>query len=203
MQYLLGSSSHDKLLKHLRGGFELRHATGCQEIDPEAQADLEASVREMNGVRVPITVVPKGDGRYQLLYGERRLRATQTSELPAVLCLVFEEPPTWMEALDTQLVENLCRAELRPLELAQGLWRRILGANIEALEEEHGDDGSTTEQLLANYFTPTSQIAALEDRLCNLAGVAAVAGYFLLYNHERRLQNQTSTIWHDHCFYRQ
>jgi ParB/RepB/Spo0J family partition protein len=149
-----------------------------QEIDPEAQADLEASVREMNGVRVPITVVAKGDGRYQLLYGERRLRAVQSSELPAVPCLVFEEPPTWMEALDTQLVENLCRAELRPLELAQGLWRRILGANIEALEEEHDDDGSTTEQLLANYLTPTSQIAALEDRLCHLAGVAAVAGYF-------------------------
>jgi ParB-like chromosome segregation protein Spo0J len=149
-----------------------------QDIDPEGQADLEASVREMNGVRVPITVVAKADGRYQLLYGERRLRAVQTSELPAVPCLIFEEPPTWMEALDTQLVENLCRAELRPLELAQGLWRRILGANIEALEDEHGDDGGTTEQLLANYFTPTSQIVALEDRLCHLAGVAAVADYF-------------------------
>ena len=149
-----------------------------QEIDLEDQADLETSVREMQGIRTPIMVVAKDDGRYQLLYGERRLRAAQSNELPAVPCLVMDEPPTWVEALDTQLIENLCRAELRPLELAQGLWRRILGAQIEALEEEQGDDGRATAQLLANYRTPTSQIAALEDRLCQLAGVATVADYF-------------------------
>ncbi len=73
--------------------------------------------------------------------------------------------------------ENLCRADLRPLELAQGLWRRILGANIAALEEQQGDDGGT-EQLLATSATPARQIAALEARLCALAGVEAVAGHF-------------------------
>ncbi len=151
-----------------------------QEIDPEAQADLEASVREIQSIRTPIMVVAKADGRYQLLYGERRLRAAQSNMLPSIPCLVVEEEdaPNWTEALDIQLIENLCRAELRPLELAQGLWRRILGAQIEALEEEQGDDGRATAQLLANYRTPTSQIAALEDRLCQLAGVAAVADYF-------------------------
>ncbi len=151
-----------------------------QEIDQDAQDDLEASVREVQGIRTPIMVVAKADGRYQLLYGERRLRAVQTAMLPAVPCLVVpaEHAPSWMEALDTQLIENLCRAELRPLEIAQGLWRRILGANIEALEEEQGDDGRSTAQLLANYLTPASQIAALEDRLCVLAGVATVADYF-------------------------
>jgi ParB/RepB/Spo0J family partition protein len=151
-----------------------------QEIDPDAQADLEASVREIQGIRTPIMVVTKGDGRYQLLYGERRLRAVQATMLPCVPCLVVaqEDAPNWTEALDIQLIENLCRAELRPLELAQSLWRRILGAQIEALEEEQGDDGSTTAQLLANSLTPPSQIAALEDRLCQLAGVASVADYF-------------------------
>ncbi len=151
-----------------------------QEIDQDAQDDLEASVREVQGIRTPIMVVAKGDGRYQLLCGERRLRAVQTAMLPSVPCLVVptEHAPSWMEALDTQLIENLCRAELRPLEVAQSLWRRILGANIEALEVERGDDGSATAQLLANYLTPTGQIAALEDRLCVLAGVATVADYF-------------------------
>src|SRR5436853_500747 len=60
----------------------------------------------------------------------------------------------------------------------QTLWRRILGATIAALEEEQDDDGSTTAQALANYRTPTSQIAALEDRLCALAGAGSVADYF-------------------------
>jgi len=68
-----------------------------QEIDLEDQADLETSVREMQGIRTPIMVVAKDDGRYQLLYGERRLRAAQSNELPAVPCLVMDEPPTWVD----------------------------------------------------------------------------------------------------------
>lgn len=148
-----------------------------QEVDQEALDELIASVREQ-GIVTPLRVVAKGDGRFQLLYGERRLRAALANELPVVPCIVEETIPTWMEALDVQLTENLHRADLRPLEVAQTLWRRILGANIEALEDEQGDDGSATAQLLNNYRTPASQIAALEDRLGSLANVATAADYF-------------------------
>ncbi len=148
-----------------------------QEIDQESLDEMAASVREQ-GIVTPLRVVAKDDGRFQLLYGDRRLRAAIANELPTVPCIVEETIPTWMEALDIQLTENLHRAELRPLEIAQTLWRRILGANIEALEEEQGDDGSVTAQLLSNYLTPASQISALEDRLAALAGVATAADYF-------------------------
>ena len=148
-----------------------------QEIDQEALDEMAASVREQ-GIVTPLRVVAKDDGRFQLLYGDRRLRAAIANELPAVPCIVEETIPTWMEALDIQLTENLHRAELRPLEIAQTLWRRILGANIEALEEEQGDDGSATAQLLSNYLTPASQISALEDRLAALSGHATAADYF-------------------------
>jgi ParB/RepB/Spo0J family partition protein len=148
-----------------------------QALDPLAQADLEASVRAQ-GMVVPLRVVAKPDGRFQLLYGERRLRAALASELPTVPCLIAEAAPTWTEALDIQLTENLHRAELRPLEIAQTLWRRILGAQIAALEEEQHDDGRAMTQQLANQLTPTSQIAALEACLCRLADVASVADYF-------------------------
>jgi len=148
-----------------------------QENDQEALDEMAASVREQ-GIVTPLRVVAKDDGRFQLLYGERRLRAAIANELSAVPCIVEETIPTWMEALDIQLTENLHRAELRPLEIAQTLWRRILGANIEALEEEQGDDGSATAQLLSNYLTPASQISALEDRLAALAGQATAADYF-------------------------
>lgn len=148
-----------------------------QEIDHESLGDLTASVREQ-GIVTPLRVVAKGDGRFQLLYGERRLRAATANELLTVPCIVEKTIPTWTEALDIQLTENLHRADLRPLEIAQTLWRRILGANIEALEEEQRDDGQATAQLLGNYLTPASQIAALEDRLCTLADVGAVGEYF-------------------------
>ena len=148
-----------------------------QEIDQDALDEMIGSVREQ-GIVTPLRVVAKDDNRYQLLYGERRLRAALANEMPAVPCIVTETIPTWMQALDVQLTENLHRADLRPLEVAQTLWRRILGANIEALEEEQDDDGLTTAQLLSNYLTPASQIAALEDRLCALAEVATVGAYF-------------------------
>lgn len=148
-----------------------------QALDSAAQAELEASVRAQ-GMVVPLRVVAKPDGRFQLLYGERRLRAALASELPTVPCLIAEAAPTWTEALDLQLTENLHRAELRPLEIAQTLWRRILGAQIAALEAEQHDDGCATTQQLANQLTPASQIAALEARLCRLADVASVADYF-------------------------
>ena len=148
-----------------------------QENDQEALDEMAASVREQ-GIVTPLRVAAKHDGRFHLLYGERRLRAAIANELPTVPCIVEETIPTWMGALDIQLTENLHRAELRPLEIAQTLWRRILGANIEALEEDQGDDGSATAQLLSTYVTPTSQISALEDRLASLAGQATAADYF-------------------------
>jgi len=148
-----------------------------QEIDADAQAELAASIAAQ-GVLVPLTVVPTANGRYTLLYGERRLHAARTTQHATVPCLVATAPPTWDAALDVQLTENLLRSDLRPLEVAQSLYRRMLGANIAALEAEQGDDGTTTTQLLAQYLTPTGQIAVLEDRLCTLAGVDSSDAYF-------------------------
>jgi len=148
-----------------------------QAFDPIELNDLAASMRAQ-GIVTPLRVVAKPGGRFQLLYGERRLRAAQLAELETVPCLVDQDTPSWTAALDIQLTENLHRADLRPLEVAQTLWRRILGANIEALEAEHGDDGSATAQVLGTGLTPASQITALEDRLCALAGVPTVATYF-------------------------
>lgn len=148
-----------------------------QEIAQEAQDDLEASIRA-HGICVPLRVVAKPDGRYLVCSGERRLRAALALELPLVPCLVDPAQRTWQDALDRQVVENLYRVDLRPLDLAQTLWRRLLGANIAALETERGEDGSGTAQQLAAAHTPTAQIAVLEARLCALAGVATVADYF-------------------------
>ncbi|KAB8140795.1 ParB/RepB/Spo0J family partition protein [Chloroflexia bacterium SDU3-3] len=156
---------------------DLDPAQPRQEIDQAALEELAASIAEQ-GVVTPLRVVARPDGRYQLLYGERRLRAAMLNGMATVPCLVDATVPTWEAALDIQLTENLHRAELRPLEVAQTLWRRILGANIAAIEEERAEDGAATARLLASYLTPSAQIAALEDRLAALAGVGSVVDYF-------------------------
>jgi hypothetical protein len=148
-----------------------------QEHDITSDKELAAGVREQ-GVLVPLIVVAQGGGRYLVLAGARRRSAALAAELASVPCLVLAEKPSARAWLDLQLIENLHRRELTPLELAQTIWRRWLLLNIEAFEQERGEDGTATDAALAGARTPVAQIAALEERLASLAGVDAARDYF-------------------------
>lgn len=86
------------------------------EFEPEALAELEASIREY-GVLQPIVVRPLGEG-FQLVAGERRLRAARNVGLSGIPAVVREVSDSQMLAL--ALVENLQRADLSPIETAKG-----------------------------------------------------------------------------------
>lgn len=79
--------------------------------------DLCASIREV-GILQPITVRPAGE-RYELVMGERRLRAARMAGLASVPAVVREVPDG--EMLREALLENLQRADLNPLEEAAAL----------------------------------------------------------------------------------
>jgi ParB family chromosome partitioning protein len=83
-------------------------------VDQEALEQLAASVRE-HGVIQPILVVEILDG-YQLVAGERRLRAAQLAGLERIPAVVRQL--AGREQLELALVENLQRADLNPLEEA-------------------------------------------------------------------------------------
>ncbi len=85
-------------------------------FDPDALASLEESIRN-HGVLQPL-VVRQVEGRYQLIAGERRLRASRAAGLVAVPVHVVEF--TEQEMVEASLVENIQRADLNPLEKAQG-----------------------------------------------------------------------------------
>lgn len=86
------------------------------EFEPEALAELEGSIREY-GVLQPIVVRPVGEG-FQLVAGERRLRAARNVGLAGIPAVVREVSDSQMLAL--ALVENLQRADLNPIETAKG-----------------------------------------------------------------------------------
>ncbi|MCK4594470.1 ParB/RepB/Spo0J family partition protein [bacterium] len=83
-------------------------------------ADLADSIRS-KGLLQPLLVRPKpGDeGRYEVIAGERRLRAAKLAGLDSVPVIV--RPVEDSEALTLALLENLQREDLRPIELARGL----------------------------------------------------------------------------------
>jgi ParB family chromosome partitioning protein len=85
-----------------------------RDFDQDSLEELIASVREI-GVLQPIVVRPMGD-RFELIMGERRVRASQAAGLDTVPAIVRETSDDAM--LRDALVENLHRAQLNPLEEA-------------------------------------------------------------------------------------
>lgn len=87
-------------------------------FDEQELAGLAQSIRE-NGLLQPISVRKTADGSYELVAGERRLRACKLAKMqtiPAILCNYSDERTAALG-----LLENLQRENLNPFEQAQGL----------------------------------------------------------------------------------
>ncbi|HFD79709.1 MAG TPA: ParB/RepB/Spo0J family partition protein [Gammaproteobacteria bacterium] len=88
----------------------------------ESLEDLADSIRAQ-GVVQPIVVRPVGDGRYEIVAGERRWRAAQLAELQDVPVVVRDMDDR--TAVAVALIENIQRENLNPLEEAHALERLI------------------------------------------------------------------------------
>jgi ParB family chromosome partitioning protein len=123
-----------------------------REFDPAALAELEASIKA-NGLLQPITVRRKGDS-YELIAGERRLRAVRSLEWKDVPAVVRDFDDQAMLVL--ALVENLQRADLNPIEEARG-YQRLLGEfslTHQEVADAVGKDRSTVTNLLRVLTLP-------------------------------------------------
>jgi ParB family chromosome partitioning protein len=92
------------------------------QMDETALAELADSIREQ-GLMQPILARATSGGRYEIIAGERRWRASQLAGLTQVPVLVREVGDS--AALKMALIENIQREDLNPLEEAQGLQRLI------------------------------------------------------------------------------
>ena len=90
-------------------------------FDKDELSALAASV-EKSGVLQPLLVRPIDDG-YEIIAGERRWRAAQMARLHQVPVIV--QPVNDVTALEIGLVENVQRADLNPIEEAEGYQRLI------------------------------------------------------------------------------
>ncbi|KAA6463309.1 ParB/RepB/Spo0J family partition protein [Acidobacteria bacterium AB60] len=100
-------------------------------MNQEQLSELSASITA-NGVVQPILVRPLANGRFQLIAGERRWRASMLAgkkTIPAILRQVSDE-----QALEITIVENLQRADLNPMEQARAFER--LGREFHMTQEQ-------------------------------------------------------------------
>lgn len=91
-------------------------------IEPGALEELAASIKAQ-GLIQPIIVRDAGGGRYELIAGERRWRASQLAGLAEIKALVIDVPE--QSAMAMALIENIQRQDLNPLEEAQALKRLV------------------------------------------------------------------------------
>ncbi len=116
-------------------------------FDEQALEELAASIRKL-GIVQPLTVRETDNGRYQLIAGERRLRASRLAGLTHVPAYIRTADDQAM--LELALVENIQREDLDPVEVAISFQRLIEECRLtqEQLSERVGKQRST----VANYL---------------------------------------------------
>src|SRR5688500_15272593 len=137
--------------------------------------ELSSSIRE-SGLLQPLLVRPAGPGRFELIAGERRLRSIQRlgwREVPVVVREVDDEA-----LLVLALVENLQRAELNPLEEAEG-YRQLaerFGLTQDEIARAVGKERSTVANLLRLLKLPPSIRRLVEDGELSMGHARALLG---------------------------
>ena len=130
----------------------------------DALEELAASVRA-RGVIQPLIVRPMPDraGHYEIVAGERRWRASQMAQLHEIPVIIRDFSDT--EVLEVAIVENIQRADLNPLEEAQG-YRQLMerfGHTQERLASALGKSRSHIANLLRLLQLPEEVQAHLRE----------------------------------------
>ena len=144
-----------------------------KEFDDNALEELAQSIREQ-GIITPITVRRMPDGKYQLIAGERRFRASQLAgltELPAYIRVATDG-----QMMEMALVENIQRENLNAIEIALSYNALIEECQLthEQLSQRVGKDRSTITNYLRLLNLPAETQLALSSGQISMAHARAL-----------------------------
>jgi len=117
------------------------------QFEKDALVELSNSIKEL-GIIQPVTVRKLGYGKYQLISGERRFRASQIAgltEVPAFIRIANDQ-----EMLEMALVENIQRQDLDAIEVAFSYQKLIEECNL--TQEQMSDRVGKKRSTVANYL---------------------------------------------------
>lgn len=143
------------------------------EFDAEALKELSDSIK-LQGLIQPITVRQAGQNTYQLISGERRLRASKLAgltEIPAYIRTANDQ-----QMLEMALIENIQRENLNAIEVALSFQRMIDECNLK--QEELGDRVSKNRSTVTNYLRllklPPAIQASIRDGQLSMGHARAI-----------------------------
>ncbi len=135
-------------------------------FDEAKLTELTDSVRE-HGVLQPLVISPKGDGKYELIAGERRLQAAKRVGLTSVPVVVRETSGD-QEKLELAIIENIQRHDLNPIEEAKAYLRLTdeFGLHQDAIAKKMGKSRPNISNTLRLLTLPVEiQRALIEGKI--------------------------------------
>jgi len=152
-------------------------------FDDDALSALAESIRA-RGVLQPIVVRPLAGGRYELVAGERRVRAARAAGLELIPAIVRETPEA--ERLELALIENMARADLNPIEEARACATLVddLGLTKEEVARRVGRSRVAVANLIRILELPDDVVGMLEAGELSAGHGRAL---LLCKDHSRRL----------------
>lgn len=143
------------------------------DFDDNALNELAESIK-VQGVIQPVTVRKMGRDKYQLISGERRLRASKLAGLKTIP--VYIRVANDEQMLEMALIENTHREGLNAIEVALSYQRLIEECNItqEQLSEKVGKDRSTVTNFLRLLKLPPEVQVALRDGFISMGQARAI-----------------------------
>ncbi len=144
-------------------------------FDPDALKELSDSIA-VHGLIQPITVRHLGDNKFQLISGERRLRASKMAELaevPAFIRLANDQ-----EMLEMALIENIQRQELNPIEIAITYGRLMKECELthKQLAERLGKGRTTVTNFTRLLSLPENIQKGLQQGMISMGHAKALLG---------------------------
>jgi ParB family chromosome partitioning protein len=158
-------------------------------FDADALAELSASIKEV-GLLQPPVVRDMGNGTYELIMGERRLRASKLAGLKTIPVIIRQTPDN--ELLREALLENIHRSQLNPLE--EGSAYQNLLNDFGYTHEELASKVGKSRSAITNTLRLLNLPAAVQRRVA--AGVlsAGHARALLTLNDESEIEKLANRI---------
>lgn len=202
--------NEEKVIKTLSNNFaaiplaqiEVNKYQPRQDFDAEALAELATSIK-VHGLIQPITVTRIADGKYQLISGERRFRASklaQLEEIPAYIRIANDQ-----ELMEMALIENIQRENLNAIEI--GLTYQRLKEEFQLTDSQLSERIGKSRSAITNSMRlltlpPAIQLGVREGKISMgharaLAGVKDIALQSSIYNQiiaERLSVRQTEEL---------
>ena len=144
-------------------------------FDDDALEELANSIKSL-GIIQPITVKRGGEGKYIIISGERRFRASQLAGLTSVPAYIREADDQNLHEM--ALVENIQRQDLNAMEVAHSLQRLLDECNLtqDMLSERVGKKRSTIANYMRLLKLPIEVQSAVKDEYISMGHAKALAG---------------------------